>query len=160
MLSAVEIAQAALLAVAGLAASTSDIRYRIIPNWLCGLLLVAGLAFSLVVGGWPMLGSAALHFLLALIGGMLLFAAGVIGGGDAKYYAAIAAWFSLRDGLFLFVTVALCGLFVLVGWFILRRLSGQKAKERGSEDAFAKLPYGVAISLGAVVSALTLAMRS
>lgn len=160
MLSPIEIAQAAILAGAGIAASASDIRLRIIPNWLSGLLLVGGLAFSLAAGGWPLLGSAVLHFAVALVGGMVLFAAGFIGGGDAKYYAAIAAWFSLRDGLFLFVCVALCGLFVLVGWFLTRRLTVGNAEKGMSGDAFAKLPYGVAISLGAVVSALTLAMRS
>lgn len=155
-----EIAQIAILAIAGLVVSVSDVRLRIIPNWLCALVLAGGLIFALVSGGWPSLGSAAMHFVLALLGGMLLFAAGVIGGGDAKYYAAVAAWFSLRDGLFLFVSVALCGLFVLVGWFLARRLTAARSLGPGVQDSYAKLPYGVAISLGAVVSALSLALRS
>lgn len=160
MLSPLEIAQVAILSLVGLAVSTLDIRFRIIPNWISLLVLVAGLVFSLASGGLGLAGSALLHAVVALVAGMALFAAGAIGGGDAKFYAAVAAWFGFRDALFLFVTVALSGLVVFIAWFVVRRLVARKKVFGGGEDPFAKLPYGVAIALGASVSTLALGLRA
>lgn len=141
------------LAGIGCVAAWLDIRHRLLPHWLSGLALVAGLAAVLATSGGGAAGSALLHAAIALAGGFLLFAAGMIGGGDAKYYAAMAAWFPLRDGLFLLVSVTLCGLVVLVVWLGWRR-SRPRSRPAGPEAGhpFAKLPYGVAISLGAVLS--------
>ena len=87
-----------MLAAIAVTGSYLDLRTRRLPNWLCLAGLVAGLAFGLAVGGWPAAAIALLHALIALIVGAGLFALGGIGGGDAKFYAALAAWFPLQAG--------------------------------------------------------------
>ncbi len=75
------------------AAALSDLRRRTIPN---GLVLALVAAFALLV---PLAGltpaALALHGAAGaamLAGGFLLFAAGIIGAGDAKLAAATALW--------------------------------------------------------------------
>lgn len=149
-----------VLSVIGATAAWLDIRYRIIPHWLCGLALVAGVAAVWATMGAGDAGSALLHAAIALVGGFLLFAAGVIGGGDAKYYAALATWFPLRDGPLMLVSVTLSGVVLLVVWLAWRRSRPRpESPAPKAEHAFAKLPYGVAISLGAVLSFSLLAGR-
>lgn len=140
------------LTIAGLLASWFDIRERRLPNWLCLAIALAGLTFATFDGGVSALGWQALHATIALVVGMGLFAARIIGGGDAKYYAATAAWFGLSSGLHLLVNVALSGIVVLAVWGIARRARGLAVFQRGESDQ-AKLPYGVAIALGAIIAA-------
>jgi len=143
----------ALLAVVG---SVLDVRFRLLPNLLCAAVLVSGLAFGLAQHGLPWTGSAAIHAVLALLAGMALFAAGMIGGGDAKYYAAFAAWFPLSKAALLLLMVSVPGvLLVTVTWFAGRhRIASDFPASRRD---FAKVPYGVAISAGAVLTQLMIA---
>lgn len=145
------------LAIFGGVGAWSDITRRRLENRLCLAILLAGLAASFLIGGWSLAGSALLHAAIALLGGMALFAAGVFGGGDAKFYAGFAAWFPLQQGLYLLVSVALSGLVLLAAWMILRRLPRKQADglvgiAEQEQDLFAKLPYGVAIALGGVAA--------
>lgn len=134
-------------------ASWLDWNDRRIPNWLSLVIAAAGLIFVFTTGGIGGLGLNALHVAVALIGGMALFALRVIGAGDAKLYAATASWFSLFDGLRLFVSVALAGLIVLMAWFVVRRMAGKRVTRAG-DDPHDMLPYGIAISLGAMLTAM------
>jgi prepilin peptidase CpaA len=90
-----------MAAVAGLvllplglaAAALSDLRRRTIPNGLV-LALVAAFALLAPLAGLTA-GALALHGAAGaamLAGGFLLFAAGIIGAGDAKLAAATALW--------------------------------------------------------------------
>ncbi|MEP6867711.1 MAG: hypothetical protein ABJA20_04280 [Novosphingobium sp.] len=56
----------------------------------------------------------------ALVAGMILFAMQVVGGGDAKFYAALAAWMPLAFSGALAITIALAGFVLLIVWFSLR----------------------------------------
>lgn len=145
-----------LLVAAGAAASWSDAFHRRIPNWLCAATAAAGLLFGFLSGGAPMLGNQALHALIALFIGMLLFKFGVFGGGDAKFYAGVAAWFTLSEATALLLLVSLCGLLVLIVWFLFRRAMGKPLK-RLSTDPSDSLPYGIAIGIGAIAARLVLA---
>lgn len=138
-----------------LAAAGWDLASYTIPNVLQGLMLGAFVAFA-VAAGMP-LGSLGLHVLagaLALVIGFTLFAFGVIGGGDAKLFAAAALWFGLRDlmgfalyasvfgglltlGLLSFRKIPLPGVLSRQGWIL--RLH----EERGG------IPYGAALAAGA-----------
>jgi prepilin peptidase CpaA len=141
------------LAAIGLVGSWLDATQRRLPNWLSALGLLAGLAVSFATGGLDAVGSHGLHALVALLGGMALFALGVIGGGDAKFYAGLAAWFPLSLGLNLFVAVAMAGAGLLLIWAAIRKLRGQAVFTRnaGPNDG---LPYGVAVSAGAMLVAV------
>lgn len=142
-----------LIAAVTLAGTWFDIRYRRLPNWLCGLALAAGIGFGLALEGWEVLQSGLLHFLVALVAGIGLFALGGIGAGDAKYYASLAVWFPLRDAPLLIGTVSLAGLALLIAWLPWRLRRRTRIPQPSEQDAlFDKLPYGVAISLGVLVT--------
>lgn len=137
-------------------AAWSDLFRRLIPNLLCLALALAGLAGAGVSEGFGGLGSHVAHAFLALLGGMLLFRLGMIGGGDAKFYAACAAWFALPQALGLLVAVTLAGLVLFLGWFIIRRI--QRRPIRATSDAlFDRLPYGLAIAGGTLIMAFVIA---
>ncbi|MCW6533878.1 A24 family peptidase [Sphingomonas lycopersici] len=146
----------ALLIAAGVAASWGDLFRRTIPNWLCAATAIAGLALGFATGGAGMLGWHAAHAAIALVAGMLLFRIGLFGGGDAKFYAAVAAWFPLAAAPRLLISVALSGLALLVVWFVYRRATG-KPISRNGDNPGDKLPYGIAIAIGALVARLALA---
>lgn len=117
---------------------------------------IAGLALGFATGGAGMLGWHAAHAAIALVAGMLLFRIGLFGGGDAKFYAAVAAWFPLAAAPRLLISVALSGLALLVVWFVYRRATG-KPISRNGDNPGDKLPYGIAIAIGALVARLALA---
>lgn len=148
-------AWAPIAALTGLCVTAAwlDLTRRRIPNWLCGLTAIAGLAVAVALGGFAGLGSHALHMTLALIGGMALFALGGFGGGDAKFYAGAASWFGLGQGPLLLLCVALSGLLLLIGWFIYRR-ARRIPLRRTSQDPMDSLPYGIAIAAGAIAAGL------
>ena len=150
----VELAGGAVLAAIGGVGAYLDIGTRRLPNWLCLIGLLAGAGFSMIDGGWSLALMALLHALVALLVGMGLFAMRWIGGGDAKFYAALAAWFPVQAGLGLLVTVSLTGLLLLIAWLPYRRrlMRADGGLAKGSD--FRKLPYGVAIAGGAVLAFL------
>ena len=127
--------------------AVSDLRSRRIPNWVSLALLVTGLGFTAYASGWSVTGNHALHALAALVVGMAIYAIKFWGGGDAKFYTGIAAWFALGEAIRLLVLVALCGALLAVVWWLV-------AKIRGSGDAQGAmtLPYGVAIAGGAAAA--------
>jgi prepilin peptidase CpaA len=145
-------ASLALLLPACLHAAWSDLFRRLIPNMLCLATALTGLACAGVTGGVDTLADHCAHFLLALAGGMLLFRLGMIGGGDAKFYAGCAAWFGLPQAVSLLVTVTLAGFLLFLGWFVIRRIQRRPIRA-ASDRLFDRLPYGLAIAGGTLLLA-------
>ena len=146
-------ALASALAVAVLAAQCAvaaymDFRHRVIPNLLCLSVIVTGVAAGAVTHdlGWVAMGLA--HALIALLVGMALFATSVIGGGDAKFYAAVAVWVPLQSAFLMLVAVAALGVVLLLMWFPLRARIAAMAPTPARAADFMKLPYGMAIAAG------------
>jgi len=149
----------AIAAFAGLLiyAACSDVARLLIPNWVSIAMVAAFVAFALIVR-MP-LAEFGLHMAFgfgALVVGYFLFAANVIGGGDAKLFAAAAAWTGFVAFIpFLFGTVLAGGvlaLFLLAMRqfvaqaetnppFVNRLLTGQSG-----------IPYGVAIMAGGLMA--------
>ena len=130
----------AALAIALLIAAISDLRTRLIHNWLTfGIALAApafwwasGLSLWPGVAGQIGLGLAAFA---ALTG---LFAVGAMGGGDVKLLAALALWLPWQPFLMLVVAMALLGgvlTLLCVAWHRIGRRTGKL-----------EIPYGVAIA--------------
>ena len=130
----------AALAIALLGAAISDLRTRLIHNWLTFGIAAAAPAFWWATGLslWPgvaaqlALGVAA----FAVLAG--LFAAGAMGGGDVKLLTALALWLPWQPFLKLIVIMALLGgvlTLVCLAWHRIARRSGRL-----------EVPYGVAIS--------------
>jgi len=83
------IAIALLLAVA----VCFDLKFRIIPNWLCGCIIALGLSFQFASNGLAGLGMALAGMALALAIFIPLYAMGWMGAGDAKLIAALGTFF-------------------------------------------------------------------
>lgn len=138
-------------------AAWSDARRFLIPNIYPLLLLLLGaLAWF---AGFPFaapLWSHAVHFLLTLGLGMLLFHFGWFGGGDVKLYAALASWFALSNGLFLLLVVSLSGAAVVllsIVYHQIRAFYGPAERKRGGFMT-RRIAYGLAIAAGGIFSML------
>ena len=147
-----------VLPAALLMAAANDIYEFKIPNWISIVLICSYPIAGLAVGASPniifegfLIGAAALTV------GFALFAGKIIGGGDAKLFAATAPWLGLGGlGLFLFYT-AMSGLILAIVMTMFRRAPLLpvyahapwliRLHERKSD-----LPYAVAIASGALLS--------
>ena len=140
-------------------AALKDLTSFTIPNWIT-LALIAAFPVAALMGGLPLpaIGLHAAVGVAALVLGMVMFAVGWIGGGDAKLFAAAGLWLGWPASMtFLLMTciaggalaVMLLGLrsarlrpFVPAGPAWLLRLA-----EPGEN-----VPYGVAIAAGALAA--------
>jgi prepilin peptidase CpaA len=130
-------------------AALSDARDYLIPNKLP--LAIAALAPV----WWLTTSAAALPAILAgaavFVLGFVLFARGMMGGGDVKLMSAIALWAGPALVLpFLFATAIVGGVLSLVMLPIFR------PRGAGATLAQATVPYGVAISAGGLFVAARL----
>lgn len=144
------VALAAVFVLFALTGAGYDIMTRRIPNWLNAAFLVAGLVLVTALSGWEVGLSGLGHFVGALIVAMIIFAMKMWGGGDAKFYAASAAWFPVTEALGLFVSIAISGLIVAIAWLIIFKVSGRKVA-KGEKV----MPYGVAIAMGGILTMLS-----
>ena len=143
-----EIAVDTAFAVLCLAAAAWDLRARRIPNLLnLAILLGAVVAvLALWVGGVEVsLLSHLLHFAVALAAAMLLFRFKAWGGGDGKFYAALAAWLPFAAAASFAVWTALLGAVLVI-------VMGLHAKFFHAPDWRKNLPYGVAIAAGGLMT--------
>ena len=142
-----------------LAAAAKDLTSYTIPNWISLALLAAFPVAALAAGfSLPQVGVHAAVGIGALLIGMGMFAAGWIGGGDAKLFAAAALWLGWPAvGSFLVVTCIAGGALALMllsarsAWvrpFVVR---GPKWLTRLAEPG-ENVPYGVAICVGALAA--------
>ena len=143
----------AVLAALGLAACWFDVRERRLPNALVLVTLVAGLGLAGWRGGVEVLPWHLAHLAIALVVGIGLYALRALGAGDAKYYAALAAWFTLGEAIKLLMAVSFAGLVLALGWLAWRKFSGNPAPRKPQEDQD-KVPFGVAMAAGAVLALL------
>ena len=159
MISSLQALAVLLFAALVLVAAAKDLTSYTIPNWI-SLALLATFPFAALAAGLslPQVGLHAAVGFGALLVGMGMFAAGWIGGGDAKLFAAAALWLGwpampayvvftgLAGGV---LTSAILGLrsdlfrpYVLAGPGWVHRLAEPKGD----------LPYGVAIAVGALAA--------
>lgn len=136
-------------------ATLSDLAAFRIPNRdSIALVVLYGLAAMLSGAAMPAVlshfGAAAAVFL----GGAILFALGVWGGGDAKLLAAVAAWTGFAGLPRLLAVMAVAGGVLAAAVLILRRL--RPVQDRTDKvwcdrlAASGHVPYAVAIAAGAL----------
>lgn len=152
-----ELSGLAVLSGLGACAAYLDIRFRLLPNLLCLVVLLSGLVMGYRIGGGAWVGWSLLHGVAALIVAMALFRFNLIGGGDGKLYASVAAWLPLKFAPVLAIGISTSGLALVLVWFLggKRLVTNVKGQER---MAFAKLPYGVAIALGGILAYAVIAI--
>jgi prepilin peptidase CpaA len=134
-----------------------DIASYTIPNRL-SLALCAAFALFAVSSGLSG-GAIGLHLAAGLVGlaaGFGMFAAGWIGGGDAKLFAATALWFGFSDLLAYTLIAAVVGGGLTLLLLMLRQvplpagLIGQPWIAR-LHHARSGIPYGAALAAGALI---------
>ena len=134
-----------------------DLASFTIPNFISAAIVLAFVLFAAVahltmpVIGWHLLAGGA-----GLAIGFGLFAAGYIGGGDAKLFAALALWLGFHDLGAYSVAASLFGglltltLLALRQWPLPAGLARQGWIVR-LHAVKAGIPYGVALAAGAFV---------
>jgi prepilin peptidase CpaA len=148
-----------LLAIVGaavLAGAVYDAATLTIPNWISGLLiaLFPVVAFNADLS-WAQTGIHVGVGFAALVAGAALFAGGIIGGGDAKLFAAVslyvgAAWF----GMYAFAVAVAGGLLAVVVIALRWLASSGKVRFGWLQHLTQKsggIPYGVAIAAGGLL---------
>ncbi len=140
-------------------AAISDIRSMTIPNRLTIGMAVAFLPVAMLCH--LSLAQLGLHLGLGLAGlvlGMVLFALGVMGGGDAKLIAGTCLWLGLHGTVSMLIYTALAG-----GVLTLGLLGARKAPVAAVTgplppwinrhlDPKGDIPYGIAICAGGLLA--------
>lgn len=140
-------------------AALKDVTSYTIPNWISLALIVAFFPAAAVSGAtWPALGLCLATGVVALLLGMGMFAAGWIGGGDAKLLAASALWIGWPAVLPFLLATGLAGGALTMAILALRSgwmqpvLAGSPAWLRKLGTQGGDLPYGAAIAAGALIT--------
>lgn len=146
----------ALVIVAALKDATS----YTIPNWI-SLALIAAFFPAGLIAGMPA-STMGLHAgvgFATLIVGMGMFAAGWIGGGDAKLFAAAGLWLGWPASATYLLVTGVAGGALALGLLALRSLWLRPYVTGVGPAWFSRLaepgenvPYGVAIAVGALVA--------
>ena len=132
-----------------------DLKFRIIPNWLCGCLLLLGFAMQgALVGGSGLL-DATYGMLLALAAFVPAYAGGYMGAGDVKFMAAVGALLGLLGTVnaiaYTLLVGGVFGLFHVVARnvvFMTPWLMRFYAPNPATSKVF--FPYAAAIAIGSV----------
>ena len=162
-----------LLVLAPLAAFVTyyDLRYRRIPNLLILFALIAGLAINTAFGGWQGALSSLEGFGLAFVPMFLMHLFGAMGAGDVKLFGAIGAVLGVGMVPLAFVVVVMFGAALAVYSMlragtvfstlhgVLRIFVGilpgwEMPRFAMPPDRRHTIPYGVAIMLGSLVTAV------
>lgn len=136
------------------AAAGQDIVSMRISN-LFPIAIMALFGLWIAIQGFPDNGwENGVHFLIALVVGMGLFALGWFGGGDAKLYTSCALWFDFGASPALLFCISMAGLILLLAMLIMRRFRRIRAYSSSLEKVDTRksmqMPYGVAIAAGTI----------
>lgn len=134
-------------------AAVSDLCTMKIPNTLPAALIVGFLVFAPLLGlGWQETGMALVASLAVFVVCFSLFAANVMGGGDAKLLTAAACWFGFSQSLLIFLvaTAFLGGVLTIA--ILMFRAHSNTVMAMGvtlpkSLTTAHKIPYGIAIAV-------------
>ncbi len=139
-----------------LGAMTDILSYRI-PNWIPGALILL-FALAAPLAGLPLqtVGMHVLVFGVTLLLGMGLFAFNIVGGGDAKLFAAASLWMGPAMIVKYTFVFALVGGAAALAILILRRIPMSASASRMPVlgpllQPTAGMPYGIALGIGGLI---------
>ena len=146
-----------------------DVRYRRIPNAFVLATLISGLTLNFIIGGLQGGLYSAGGCVLAFILMFMLHVFGAMGAGDVKLFAAVGSVLGaqlvlptfvvvvLTGGVLALVSVVRSGVFATTMHRVLQILVGllpgwQMPKFSVPADRRLTIPYGVAITIGAIIA--------
>ena len=145
-----------------------DIKHRRIPNRLVLVAFFSGLIANSISSGWRGLGDSILGCLLGFGLMLSLHLFGALGAGDVKLFAAISSIIGVGVVVKTFIIVVLVGALLAIGSMVYTRtaqvtlqrvlmilvgfLPGWKIPRYEVTSDRHTLPYGVAITLGTLIS--------
>jgi len=146
-----------------------DVRYRRIPNAFVLATLISGLTLNFIMGGLQGALNSAGGCVLAFILMFMLHVFGAMGAGDVKLFAAIGSVIGahlvlptfvvvvLIGGVLALISVVRSGVFTTTMHRVLQILVGllpgwQMPKFSVPADRRLTIPYGVAITIGAIIA--------
>jgi prepilin peptidase CpaA len=146
-----------------------DVRYRRIPNAFVGGTLVVGLSLGIAFAGLNGFLDSLAGCVLAFILMFMLHVFGAMGAGDVKLFAAVGSLMGanlvlptfvvvvLTGGLLAFISVLRSGLLKTTMYRVMQILIGllpgwPMPKFAVPTDRRHTIPYGVAITIGAIIS--------
>ena len=146
-----------LVVLAGLAlalAAGFDLARFTIPDIFAAIILVTGVAHAMIADA-PL----ALHLaapVMTLAAGLVVFRAGVMGGGDVKLLVAVAGWTGLGGLASVMLAISVAGGMLAVVLVLARGAAKMFASTPMPRvlQGGAPLPYAVAIAVGSLGSAV------
>lgn len=135
------------------AAAEDALRLRI-SNVTVLLVIFTASAAAVIAGVQLALWQNLVVFLVLLVAGTPLFAAGKLGGGDVKLLAAVGLWFSVKSAATMLIAVLLAGGVLALMVLVLRAFSWSEAARQRAVILRPKggIPYGAAIAAGALIA--------
>jgi prepilin peptidase CpaA len=140
-------------------AAYTDLRYRVIPNEVCLGILWLGFVLNSYADGMFGVGSSIVGTLLCLAIFLPGYAIGRLGAGDVKLMAACGCFLGPIAAVNAIVFTLLVGGIVAIGVLVGRstiyfapRLYALFPQSTAAAQSRIELPYGVAISVGAVLA--------
>ena len=133
-----------LLVALTVTAAVTDLKSRIIPNWLALAGLIAGFAANVYLSGLTGLKTAGLGMGLALLIYIPLFAIRAMGGGDVKLMAAAGSMIGAENWFSLFILTSILGALIAVIFLVARGRLGQTFSNIGhilKQGSRLKAPY-------------------
>jgi prepilin peptidase CpaA len=147
-----------------------DVRYRRIPNVFVLATLIAGLMLNFALGGVNGILSSVGGCVFAFILMFMLHVFGAMGAGDVKLFAAIGSVMGaslvlptflvvvITGGMLALISILRSGVFKTTMFRVLQIFVGllpgwQMPKFSVPADRRLTIPYGVAITVGAIISA-------
>jgi prepilin peptidase CpaA len=133
-----------------------DIASYTIPNVLPLAIIGAFLVFALAAGlSGAVFGVHLAAGAVGLAAGFALFAAGFVGGGDAKLFAATALWLGFHDLAYYALIASVMGGGLTLALLAMRQIPLPQLLARQPwllrlHDARAGIPYGAALAAGAL----------
>jgi prepilin peptidase CpaA len=134
----------ALLGCALAAAAIEDAARLRISNFISLAVLLGAIVAAILIGH-GLLWKNLVAFAAVLALGTAAFGAGWLGGGDVKLLAAFAAWLDLVSAAWFVAFVFLAGGLVAILYLLIR----WPTRRRREDATPARIPYGIAIALGA-----------
>jgi prepilin peptidase CpaA len=142
--------------IVALISGYTDIRYRKILNLVSLPAIAVGFILQVVFFGLPGLISAGVGFLIGFGFFFLFYVFGGMGAGDVKLMGALGALLGQTYIVYTIIFTGLFGLIIVIILFFPYLFLAIKTRKPGIFLAFRKhyMPYGIAISLGAILTIL------